>query len=220
MRAETCSVCGEECRWGQRPDQNAPTRPGSGFWMHRDPATDADHRPKFGYLADDAFWASIEAQLDEPRVKEDGTVYTTRSWKTKGKADEAEGDDQELVDERKVIPPPEVWAQPLEKGEEHWPGGCTTITNLLRKHEWYWKATYSRGPRVHASHGTLLGMSDYVVLRMALDGSDRRAVGFWVDTKFDHAWLARLDAENGRYVIEPYVASSNQLKAWIRGEDV
>lgn len=184
--------------------------------MHRDPATDIDHRPKFGYVANDAFWAEIDRQLDLPRTKEDGTVYTTRAWKTKGRADAAEGEDQEILDERKVIPPPEITARPITKGEEFWPGGCSTIVNLLAKHGGRWTAAYSRGPRVHASHGTFLGMSDYIVLRMALDDSDRRAVGFWVDTKFDHAWLARL--KDDRYIIEPYMANSEALKAWIRGE--
>lgn len=183
--------------------------------MHRDRETDANHRPVLGQPVTPEFLARIEEQLDEVRYREDGTPYTTRTWKSK-KADEDSENQEQL--ERKVIPPPEVYATPITKGDERWPGGCTNITNLAKKCGWSWTATYSRGPRVHGGHGGLLGMSDYVLLRLRLDGSDARAVGFWVDTKFDHAWLARLDEKSRRYMIEGW-ANSQGLKDWIRGDD-
>jgi hypothetical protein len=220
MKVETCSVCGEQVRWGMRDDPNAPTRPGSGFWMHRDRATDVDHRPKFGHLMTPEEWAAIDAAMDEHRVRDDGSVYTTRNWKVKGKADAADGADTEAAAELKIIPEPEVLATPIDRTDERFPGGCKTIANLVDKQPGgRWIATYSRGPRVHASHGTLLGMSDYVVLRLAVDHDQRRAVGFWVDTKFDHAWLATVDLEHEKYLMDPGgAANSDALKAWIKGE--
>lgn len=217
MRSETCSVCGEEVRHGVRPPIETPR------WLHRE---DVDHVAKLGYLMTAEDWARIEEQLDEERIAADGSVYTTRQYDFAREAKAREKVEKKAIEagtadiepEPIVLPPPEVYSTPLKRGEPHWAGGCSTIANLLDKSGWRWFATYSRGPRTHATHGNVLGISDYVVMRMALDDSDRRAVGFWRDTKFDGAWLAEIDRPNRRYNI---VAHANQagLKAWIRGDD-
>jgi hypothetical protein len=55
------------------------------------------------------------------------------------------------------------------------------------------------------------------VMRMVLDGSPRRAVGFWCDNKFTGAWLMVKNDEHRRYYTES-VAGSTELKAWIKGD--
>lgn len=116
------------------------------------------------------------------------------------------------------IPAPEVYSTPIEPPDPRLPGGAKQILNLARKHDWRAWATYSRGPRTHASHGTLLGVSDFVVIRMRLDGDRPGAVASWVDGKFDHAWLCEVDTPKRKIIIVGQ-ANSDQLKAWIRRDE-
>lgn len=216
MKSEVCSTCGEELRHGVRPPVETDR------WLHRE---DVDHLPTLGYLMTAEDWARIEIQLDEPRIATDGSVYTTRQYdhareataraKVEKKAVEAgRAEEPEPIE----LPEPEVRATPITRGDPRFPGGCATIANLADKNGWRWTATYSRGPRTHATHGNLLSISDWVIMRLALDDGVRRAVGFWCDTKFTHAWLAELDVKNWRYNIFGS-ANSNGLKAYIRGDD-
>lgn len=214
-----CARCGNEVRWGWRPGLRAPVRPGAGFWMHRE---ETDHIPVLGQMVTEEMRAEVDRQLDLPRTKEDGTVYTTREFdiaRMKKPAREAAEEEEEIVTE--PIPEPEVRSTLIEIDDERMPGGAKQIINLARKNGWTVWATYSRGPRIHASLGTLLEVSDYVVVRMRLDGGDRRAVASWCSKsgkyEFEWAWPLIADFENRRYIAPP-IANFEGLKAWIRGE--
>jgi hypothetical protein len=187
--------------------------------MHQDPATDLDHYPKFGYLMTPEDWAHIEEMKDREWVGDDGNVYTARTYDQKryDKSVKVEDRTEEEESRRDQIPEFEVISEPIEVGDTRLPGGAKSIIKLAEKNGWRTAAFYSRGPRLHSAHGTLLGISDWVQVKMVLDDGDRRAIGFWCDAKFSTAWLARIDFKARKYV-GLGMHNSDGLKAYIRGE--
>lgn len=206
----TCSRCGQEVRLGWRHGRKS-------YW-HRE---DVDHETVFGYIMTPEDWAEIERQLDLPRTRidKDGNevTYTTREFDfdrmKKAAREAAEAEEPEI--EHHPIPPPEIYATPIESGDSRMPGGAKTMINTATKLGWRAWATYSRGPRTHATLGTLLGTSDFVVVRMVLDGTPSRAVGSWRDNKFDFAYTVTVDNETYR----AERVNSDGLKFWIKGEE-
>lgn len=185
--ALTCGRCGEEVRWGWRPGLTSPTRPGSGFWMHRDPA--ADHHPLLGTRL-------VDTVPPEPEPVEEG---------------EGEVEDPEPF----VIPPPEVTSTPIDIGDERLPGGAKIVLNAARREGWTATATYSRGSRMHASQGTILGVSDFVVVRARLDGADQVAVASWKDGGFDYAYVGEIRDHN----VITTRADSKALRAHLKQQE-
>jgi hypothetical protein len=211
--SETCAVCGQEVRWGHRD--------GVTGYLHRDAV---DHHVKFGRLVAHAeLQAELDRELDRERVLEDGTVYTTRGWqiakmaKAARLAAEEAGRDPDEDAELHAIPPPEIYALPIEIDDPRLPGGCKSKLKLARKHGWEAWVTHSRGPRVHGTTQALIEMSDVFVLRMRLDGTDRAAVAsWWVKNgkpEFEVCYLVTIDYDTGKLRTER--ANSDGLKAWI-----
>ncbi len=121
------------------------------------------------------------------------------------------------MDNNREIPEPEVVCEPVDKTSEFLPGGAKTIWNLAEKNGWtIISTTRSRGPRVHASQGTLLSISDFFLIKMRLDGTDKSAVGSWTDGKFQFAYT--VVADRATRTLEATKANSHGLKAWIKGE--
>lgn len=204
----TCSACGEEVRRGWRDGQEA--------WWHRE---SVEHATILGHTMTRRDQEAIEAALDAPRIDANGEPYTTREYdlqrmkKAAREAIEAEDDDFVAAE----IPPPEVLTTPVDRKDPRVPGGARTIWNLAEKQGWrVYRSTYSRGPRVHASHGTLLSISDYFILGVALDDANLMAVGSWCDGKFDFAYTATINRKTR--TITPERVKSDALKAFIRGE--
>ena len=215
----TCARCGEQVRWGFRPTprQPQPSREGAGYWMRRDP--DADHQPVLGdpetpEMFERREWLRLHHQWEAA----DGEL-TTAAEHDRAKMSKAarEAADVEEEIEPVSLPEPEVRAVPIDIGDPRLPQGAKNKINLGRKNGWTAEATYSRGPRTHATHGTLLGISDYVVVRLRLDGSDRRAVACWQDGKllFAYALVADLD----RRVYTTRSVNDGQLKSWLKQEE-
>ena len=115
------------------------------------------------------------------------------------------------------IPPPEVWATPVDRDDERVPQGAKNKLKLAAEQGWTAWATYSRGSRVHKTQGTLLGVSDFVVVRFRLDGTPKVAVAFWEDGKMQRCYTAIRDDEKRRFI----VAATNDagLKAWLKQEE-
>ncbi len=83
--------------------------------------------------------------------------------------------------EPRTIPDPEVPcrdAQPHEVCR-----AARAFATLATAHDWTVRVTYARGPRTHATHGTVLRFVDSTAVR-ARRGADRVA-GVWVDRRFD-----------------------------------
>lgn len=217
-----CSVCGQEVRLGWRD--------GIKSWLHREPV---EHLTILGHRYTQAAHDALELELDKPRERFVPTktgfpllfeieTYTTREH-TIAKMAKAAREAAELEEEIETapIPAPEVRSTPIEIGDPRLPGGAKTIINLARKNGWTAWATYARGPRVHSTTGALLEISDNVLVRLRLDGSERRAVGYWITKNdkpaFEFAWILRADLENRKYTTVS--ANSDELKAWIKGED-
>jgi hypothetical protein len=198
---DTCSRCGEEVRLGWRN--------GVKGWLHRE---DVDHHTLLGHIHTQHDEDRKNAILDEVRYDDDHPEgYTIRKRYHVGVAD----DDVEP----EPIPAPEVVAEPIEKTSPYLPGGAKQIWNLAEKHGWtIVSATRSRGPRVHASHGTLLSISDFFLLKIRLDSEDRAAVASWTDGKFEFAYNVRIDRTNKK--LYPDSANSDGLKTWIKGDFV
>jgi hypothetical protein len=195
-KSETCAKCGEEVRWGERGGRLA--------WWHRDDWPDTTivrHR----------------------RVNGDGSeghepVFGKPSWTSTMLPPASEPRDENGEEDTRIfdIPPPEVRATPIEVGDPMMPGGAKNLINATRKAGGEARATYSRGPRVHASNGNLLGMSDYVVV--VFDNEDRHAMATWEDGKLDWAW--RLDYDRELMKVSITTITSKSLRAWIcRGEE-
>jgi hypothetical protein len=154
-----CAVCHEEVRWG--------TRGGRLAWWHRDDQPDTTtgyvdkrvgHEPVLGHPS----WESNLVTVDVEGTTKDGEE-DDRIW---------------------VVPPPEVYAHPIDiDGDgldaELMPGGARNLIKAVRQRGGRALATYSKGPRIHSSHGNLLEMSGYVVVKFERDG--RRAVARWVN---------------------------------------
>lgn len=209
--SETCSVCGEEVRWGWRHGREA-------YW-HR---SDVDHAPIFGQQVTPEMFAEIERQMDLPREREIPCdppfpliyrieTYTAREYdeerfmrnKKYREAREAQADPDD-EEEGHELEPIEVYSTPMpHKGsllvetpygtrEVKVPGGVRTILNLAAKQGWeVTRLTYSRGPYVGAS-GKSLGVSDLIVLHVrgpVVDGDRLTGVASWRDGKSDSVWL-------------------------------
>jgi len=208
---EVCSRCHQEVRWGFRGGQEA-------YW-HRD---DVDHAPVFGHMITVADKAEIERQLDLPRVDANGEPYTTRDfdiarYKDREKREAAEREAAEASDEEweeHEVPAPEVTSTEIEMSDPRLPGGAKQIWNLCLKNGWTCRAFYSRGARIHKSHGRVLSIADYVVLKMALDKGDRRAVGSWEDGSFDFAYIMTVRNKTA----SPLRVKSDGLKLFIKGD--
>lgn len=228
MKPETCAVCGAEVRFGWRYGRVA-------WWHQVDEVVGTlleqklDHEVILGHPASAVDWAAVEAERETwvERNKE-----SRAAEKAERAARKAEATDEELEAEldgvfgeakkhkkgsEKVvrifeIPPPEVYSTEVEKLDDRVPKGARDIWNHVLKHQWSAKATYSRAARVHASHGNLLDISDYLQLHLALDGSDKRAVGSWENGKFKfgYSWTIREDRK-----IVPERINSKGLRAWI-----
>ena len=181
----TCSRCGEEVRYGWRAgrtsiEQQRIPQPPAGFWMHRDP--DADHAVVLGQASWMTDWSAVAEQR---------AVYAAGGpVEPEGEAPDVEvlDEDGEVVkpivekpERTWDIPPPEVTATPIDIGDPRLPQGAKDKINLARTNGWRVTAHYSRAARVHASHGNLLSVSDFVVMRCALDGTDKIAVASWTD---------------------------------------
>lgn len=219
-RAETCSRCGEEIRFGIREPISTPR------WLHRE---EVDHTVLHGQPYTLEMQAETERQRHLPRFREgkDGEIiqYTTAEWEearyTKAKRAElaaarADEDDEDEVVE--PLPEPEVRARPIDISEFAPRSGIRQIYNLIEKTQG-WQIVnlhYARGPRMGAK-GQCLGISDSVVLRAkqdkALDGTMRVAVASWIDGAFNIAWIGTVDKNN---VLYPISANSNEMKDWIR----
>jgi hypothetical protein len=125
-----------------------------------------------------------------------------------------------LVDEEsevEEIPPPEVWATPVEATDERVPQGARNKLKLATENGWTAWATYSRGARVHKSQGTLLGISDFVVVRFRLDGTPKVAVACWEDGKMQRCYTAIREDEKRRFIVAP--TNDAGLKAWLKQEE-
>jgi hypothetical protein len=186
---ETCAACHREVRWG--------TRGGRLAWWHQD-----DVPGEHGYIDD--------------RVGHE-PVFGTPSWATP--ALELPEDHGETDDRIFDIPEPEVYALPIDIGDPKMPGGASNLIKAVVRAGGTFEATLSRGPRVHGSHGNLLGISDYVVVKFFID--DRRAVARW---EFTTKWA--LDTGYivlyGRGVVDPDVtliypkaATAAEIRAWL-----
>ena len=115
------------------------------------------------------------------------------------------GDDDRIFE----IPPPEVYSTPIPIDDARLPSGARF---LLKAAGWTAWATYSRGPKVHSTHGNFLRMVDVVVVRARLDSGGRAAVACWYDKSFEFAWLL------GPRGTMPRRVNSRALHSWIRGE--
>jgi hypothetical protein len=208
-----CARCGEEVRFGEREGREG--------WWHR---TRMDHIAILGTPLLPEDHPEIQAALDAPRVDAKGEPYTTRGFdiakiKDRAKREAAEQEAAEATDEEweeHEIPAPEVLSTPIELRDTRLPGGAKQIWNLCLKNGWTCKGFYSRGPRVHKSQGRVLSISDYVVLKMVLDGGTRRAVGSWEDNSFDFGYI--LDVDRKTNTASPLRVNSAAVKAWIKGE--
>lgn len=195
-RPETCSICGEEVRWGWRPGLTSPQGPGSGFWMHRE---DVDHTPILGRIMTPEDIAEQERQLDLPRERHIYCdppfpliyrieTYTVRELELakhrKDKRFQAmeaakavlhpdEDDDDE--EEGHELEPIEIHSTPmptqgaLQVGgrEIPVPGGVRIFINLLDKIEgWEVERLTYARGPYLSAKGKSLGVSDSVVLRL------------------------------------------------------
>src|SRR5690348_14208881 len=161
-KAEHCSRCGEEVRFGVREPISTPR------WLH---AQDVDHTVLFGQPYTAEMQAETQRQRHLPRFREgkDGETiqYTTAEWEearyTKAKraqlaAERADEDDEEAEE---PLPEPEVRARPIDISEFAPRSGIRQIYNLVEKTPG-WQIVnlhYARGPRMGASGGSL-GISD------------------------------------------------------------
>lgn len=223
---EQCSKCGEEVRWGWRDGVH-------GCW-HRG---NVDHAVIHGHRHTQADEDREQAALDEVRYDEPPVPFLTKAlvahtsplarrlFLEAGRAPEsytireryAKKLNAEGEEEAEPIPAPEVMAEPCEKTSKWVPGGAKQIWNLAEKNGWtIVRATRSRGPRVHASHGTLLGISDFFQLKMRLDTEDRSAVASWTDGKFEFAYNCTIHRDTKTITADK--ANSDGLKVWIKGE--
>lgn len=196
-----CSACGEEVRLGVRDGQQG--------WWHRE---NVDHITIHGHRHTQADEDRDNAILDEVRYDEDfPDGYTIRERYNVGiKPEDVE---------KEPIPAPEVVAEPVEKTSPYLPGGAKQIWNLAVKNGWtIVSATRSRGPRVHASLGTLLGISEFFLLKIRLDEQDRAAVASWTDGKFEFAYNVVIHRDTKTLTAE--AANSDGLKTWIKGDFV
>jgi hypothetical protein len=200
--ANQCSVCGQEVRHG--------VRDGVTGWWHRETV---DHMTILGHRHTQADEDRRIATLDEVRYDDDFPEGYTIRERYRKVGDE--GGDPEA----EVIPAPEVTAEPVEKKSQWVPGGARTIWNLAEKNGWtVVSATRSRGPRVHASLGTLLSVSDFFLLKLRLDSEDRAAVASWCDGKFDFAYNVTIHRKTKTLTADK--ANSDGLKTWIKGDFV
>lgn len=185
--AQTCAVCHREVRWG--------TRGGRLAWWHRD-----DKPVGSGYV---------------DKRDEHEPVLGTPSWEAPIIAldDVATTKDGEEDDRVFEIPPPEVLARPIDVDEtELMPGGAKNLINAVRRAGGEATATYSRGPRVHASHGNLLGISDYVMVKFRRDG--RYAVARWeraAKWALDTAYIVYYRDD----LIYPQPATAADIRSWL-----
>lgn len=181
----TCAVCNEEVRWGERGGRTA--------WWHRDDQTNPatgylddriGHEPVLGTASFQTDWAAVERQM---------AAYA-----------ESNDEDERTFD----IPAPDIWAHEITWDQEIMPGGAKNLIKAAHKAGGRTLATHSRGPRVHGSHGNLLGMSDYVMVKFNVDG--RRSVALWVDGKLDIAYILHYGDD---HLITPEPTSSKGIRA-------
>jgi hypothetical protein len=89
-----------------------------------------------------------------------------------------------------TIPPPTILARPIAL--EDCPGGAKAIWRKAEKEGWEVKASYAKGPWLHAG-GERFRVLESVGLRMYHRGTARGAVAIWItDAKgkfgFESAW--------------------------------
>lgn len=88
------------------------------------------------------------------------------------------------------------------------PGGAKSLVKLATKHGWLCdRATYARGPYMHATKDASLGVSETVLVRLRLDPK-LMIIASWRDNKFDWSWIVR-DRTTTR-------SNSNELKELIK----
>lgn len=122
---------------------------------------------------------------------------------------------EEAPPDNTIIPPPEVTSTPIDLGDPRLPNGAKDRIKQARKEGWTATATYSRGPRTHSLHGTVLGISDYVQVkfRPLVDRDCPAAVASWQDGKFQFAYQLDRTTHTATRIGSP------ALKALIEGED-
>jgi len=209
-RPQTCGRCGLEVRFGVRPSPlRNPADDSKPYWMHRDPADDADHTVIFGEPWTPELQEQIDAALAEMAAR--GKADDTK----KRQEEEEEAEEPDVWDS---VPAPEVPAHDVAITDFPPRSGIRQIYNLVgRTAGWEVRSlTASRGPFVGA-RGTVLSISDAVLMRMSgpvVDEGHQVAVAFWRDGDFKFAWLGHIRA--GTVHTQP--ANSNGLKAFIKGE--
>lgn len=187
-KSETCSVCGQEVRWG--------TRDGRLMYHHREVV---DHQPVFGVMVK-TYIPREHIEPDEKVVPEievpchpvDLTEFTPQSG-IRQIANLVSGITRVMPNGKssKSLKHP-----PMAPGWE--------LVSL----------THSRGPYM-GSKGDALSVSDCHVLRARarqVDGSIKIAVASWRDLEFDFAYIGTI--ANGR--LEPRRVSSDTMKDWIK----
>lgn len=196
--SETCSVCGQEVRYGYWQDRKA--------YFHREPA---DHEPIFGRRFTAEEQAEVERQMDLPRtrvvtrtikgekvqVEETYTARQAMTAKAKREAEETPDEDAEPEGIMTEVPEPEVRKTAIERDDERCPQGARNLLNAAARAGWeVRRLTYARGPWIGAK-GQVLSISDTVVCGV-VDGDQRYAVASWRDGKVASAWYGeRQDAQ-------------------------
>jgi hypothetical protein len=190
-----CAVCDQEVRRGVRDGQMA--------WWHRDDKPDTSivrdrrvgpdgresHEPVLGQASFLTDWDAVERARLEYAV------------------DENEQDDNRVFE----VPPVQVQATVIEVGDPRLPRGASNIIKAVLKLDGQARATYSRAPRVHGSHGNYLGMSDYVLVKFRCEG--RTGVARWADGSLDVAYLTDYDLESK--MVTPTRVTAAALRAWL-----
>lgn len=209
-RAETCSVCHEEVRFGWRPGFTSPDpSKGAGFWMHRE---ESDHMPILGRRFTAADKAEVERQLDLERERLVPTktgfpllfevqTYTARGYFLERMKKEArarlleEGLDEEEIAALEIpIPEPEVRKTAIERSDPRCPQGARNLMNAAAKAGWeVRRLTYSRGPWL-GSKGNVLSISDLVACGV-VDSDRRYGVASWRDGKVVSAWYGEREGD-------------------------
>ncbi len=217
-RPETCSVCGQEVRFGARQPSDNPS------WLHREPV---DHQTILGQRFTPAAQFSAEMEyLHREFIDADGKPYTAALYdirkdkdveRRKRRLAEYHGQDPDYVE---PLPPIEIHATPVEPDTFAPRSGLRQVVNLVEKTPGWerYRLTHARGPYLGAN-GESLGVSDTIVLGaredVGLDGSRRFAVASWRDGKFDHAYIGVL--KDGR--LDPLDrADATTMKNWIKGK--
>lgn len=211
-KAETCSRCGQEVRYG--------TRHGVTGWLHRE---DVDHIAILGQIFTPEMAAEVERQRNVVvRHFDDGTSYTTAEYdiekdrvvdRRRARLAELRG---EALQTEHEIPPVEIPCHPLEVEDLPPRSGMRQVANLLLKTDGWElrRLTHARGPYIGQS-GECLSISDTIVIggRCKVDDGTRIAVASWRDGKFDHAFIGTIRGGT----LDPRLVDATTMKDWIKG---